>query len=410
MGRARIADVDSMAMTGGVEDAIDRFRALVLADAALQDALGGVADMPTFVARAAEAARARGVRLEAAELQAWLHSRPLTLGASATPAPVHAGPPLKGWLPIRVSQVPSQAMVDWAYFGDRPLTEPFFEEAAARALFQPFNLLFRFRTPLGGLARWSQGLPHRQPDGFIFHMSRCGSTLAAQMLAAWPANIVLSEGGPIDAVIRGDGADAARLRAMVGALGQGGGEGAGRYFIKLDCWHIRFLPLFRQAFPSTPWVFLYRDPAEVLVSQMRRRGVQMVPQMVPPAVFGLEAPPGAPAEDYCASVLGAICQAALDAWPAGGGRLVNYSQLPQALWTTILPHFGIEAADAERAAMARAACYDAKAPQTAFTPDAEAKQQAVTPAIRAAVDRQAAEAYRRLEALRLTATAPGPRR
>jgi hypothetical protein len=399
-----------MAMSESVRDAMDRLRTLVHADEALQQVLGGVSDIPLFLDRAAEAARAHGVGLGTRDLKEQLQGRPLTLGAAAPPAPTYAGPPLKGWLPIRLSQAEGQPMVDWAYFGPQRLTEPFYDEAAARALYQPFNLLFRFRTPLADLGRWSRGLAHLRPSGFIFHMSRCGSTLAAQMLAAWPANIVVSEAAPIDAVVRGDDADAARLTAMVEAFGQTRDDGAGRYFIKLDCWHIRFLPLFRHAFPSTPWVFLYRDPAEVLVSQMRRRGVQMVPQMVPPAVFGLEAPPSAPAEDYCARVLGAICQAALDAWPAGGGRLVNYSQLPQALWTTILPHFGIEVADEERAAMAGAAHYDAKAPQTAFTPDAEAKRQAVTPAIRTAVERHVGEAYRRLEALRRLATAPGPRR
>ena len=41
----------------------------------------------------------------------------------------------------------------------------------------------------------------------------------------------------------------------------------------------------------------------------------------------------------CARVLGAVCQAALDAHAAGGGLLLNYAQLPQAFWTRIAPHF-----------------------------------------------------------------------
>jgi hypothetical protein len=52
---------------------------------------------------------------------------------------------------------------------------------------------------------------------------------------------------------------------MVAALGQAR-AGETRLFLKLDCWHMRDLPLFRRAFPNTPWVFLYRDPVEVLVS------------------------------------------------------------------------------------------------------------------------------------------------
>ena len=33
-------------------------------------------------------------------------------------------------------------------------------------------------------------------------MSRCGSTLVSQMLAALPQNIVISEAAPIDAVVQ----------------------------------------------------------------------------------------------------------------------------------------------------------------------------------------------------------------
>src|SRR6266542_3419017 len=44
--------------------------------------------------------------------------------------------------------------------------------------------------------------PGLSPSGFIFHMSRCGSTLISQMLAALPQNIVISEAGPIDSLLR----------------------------------------------------------------------------------------------------------------------------------------------------------------------------------------------------------------
>ena len=47
---------------------------------------------------------------------------------------------------------------------------------------------------------------------------------------------------------------------------------------------------FRAAFPQAPWLHLYRAPAEVMVSHARSRGMQMVPQVVAPAVFGLAQP------------------------------------------------------------------------------------------------------------------------
>jgi hypothetical protein len=397
-----------MGVKHGGPSEIDRFRALVLQDAALQESLGGIADASVFAERVVEAARARAIELEARDLREELHFRPLGLGRYAPSPAINAFQPQPGWLPIGLSRTQGPPMVDWAYFGQQRLTEPLYEGSLLSALYRPFNLLFRFRTPLADLARWSQHPPHVQPSGLIFHMSRCGSTLAAQMLASSPANIVVSEAGPIDAIVRIDGADVgyddaahtALLQAMVNAFGQVRGDGERRYFIKLDCWHAMALPLFRRAFPSTPWVFLYRDPAQVLVSQNRHRGVQMVPEIMPPGLFGLEPPDGAAAEDYWAQVLGALCEAALGAYASGGGLVVNYRELPGALWTTILPHFGVAAADAEREAMARAADYDAKSPWTKFSPDSAAKREAATGPIKLACERRLGGVYHRLEALR----------
>jgi hypothetical protein len=215
--------------------------------------------------------------------------------------------------------------------------------------------------------------------------------------------VVLSEAAPLNAVTqRGDLDDDAKvalLRAMVAALGQAR-NGESRLFLKLDCWHSRDLPLFRRAFPDTPWVFLYREPIEVMVSQTRRRGVQMVPSLVPPATFGVDLPNGVPNDDYCARVLAAVCEAAVRHYPVGGGRLVNYRQLPEALFTEILPHFGVTPSDVEASAMHAAAIRDAKAPEQAFTPDGQDKRQAATPALRAICERRLDTVYRRLEAMR----------
>ncbi len=80
---------------------------------------------------------------------------------------------------------------------------------------------------------------------------------------------------------------------MVAALGQAR-AGETRLFLKLDCWHVRDLPLFRRAFLKTPWVFLYREPVEAAGLHLRRRGVQMIPELVPSARLGLGTPPVRP--------------------------------------------------------------------------------------------------------------------
>jgi hypothetical protein len=379
-----------------VADPLTALRALVLRDVALQDALGDIEDFAVFAERAAQAARARGVAIDAETVRNLLYT-------TFQPPLIDGFAPGPGWLPAEVTEVDGRAAITWLRFGRRRLDESFYDDTLVRRRFLPFSRLFGVRTALSDLEAWTAALPALAPAGLIFHMSRCGSTLAAQMLAAAPANVVLSEAAPIDAVIRRDGLDedakVALLRAMVAALGQAR-NGERRLFLKLDCWHSRDLPLFRRAFPDTPWVFLYREPIEVMVSQTRRRGAQMTPSLVPPATFGVDLPDGVPNDDYCAQVLAAVCDGAVRHYPVGGGRLVNYRQLPDALFTEILPHFGVAPSDVEIPVMRAAVFRDAKVPEQAFTPDVHDKQQAATPALRAICERRLNAVYRQLEAMR----------
>src|SRR4029077_12190694 len=111
--------------------------------------------------------------------------------------------PADGWLPIRASWADGEPYLHWAYFGTRRLKRPFFEDDVYSCLFQPFNRLFRYVTSIEKTAAWLDGRPHLKPSGLIFHMSRCGSTLVSQMLAALPSNIVVSQGNPLATVLPG---------------------------------------------------------------------------------------------------------------------------------------------------------------------------------------------------------------
>jgi hypothetical protein len=152
-----------------------------------------------------------------------------------------------------------------------------------------------------------------------------------------------------------------------------------------------------------PWIFLYRDPVEVLASQLRRRGMHMVPGLIGQDIFGLNGSESSLApEAYCAEVLARICDGALREYAPRTALLVNYRQLPAALWTEVLPHFGVPYSNADRAAMADAAHYDAKSPHQPFVNDSAVKQELATDKIRSAAQRLAGH-HARLEALRLGA-------
>ena len=388
-------------------DGLERLGALVMNDLTLQDALGRAEDTDGFIALAIAAAGARGIALDAAALRAALPPDPLGLSRWSASAISGTQWPPPGWLPIQVAALGDQLVVDWAYVGGAPLQAPFFEGEVRQALARPFGRLFRYRMTLADFLSHADGTQSLTPSGLIFHMSRCGSTLVSQMLAAAPRNIVVSEAAPVDTVALlsrarpplPDDQPLKLLRAMVAAFGRRRGGGERHYVLKLDAWHTLALPLFRRAFPGVPWLFLYREPAEVLVSQIRERGPQLTPEIVHPSLYGIDTGTFMTEEQYCARVLARICQAAVDNGDDAHGLFVNYRALPQAMWSRILPHFGIAPDDAERAAMQRAAGRDTKAPGQPFADDRASKSREVSDAIRAAAAQHLDAVYGALEAL-----------
>jgi hypothetical protein len=388
-------------------DTLDRFRALVLADPTLQETLRCPDDPDRFVALVVQTAQTLGLALAPQAVHAAMRGPLPDMAAPDGRELRETAPPPAGWIPVGGSWQHGRLHVRWSWFGAEPLRQSFFAGDVQRSRFKPFNRLFQHVTPIERLPQCLQQHPPLRPNGFIFHMSRCGSTLVAQMLAALADNVMLSEASPIDDVVRArqirpdltEDEHAGWLAGIVGALGQPRG-GERRLFVKLDCWHTLALPLFRRAFPGVPWVFLYRDPIEVMVSQRRLPGMQMIPGALGPELLGIAPTPDRP-DDYCARVLARICEPIEQQIALGGGLLVNYRDLPAALWTTILPHFGVATSEQDRAAMAAAARYDAKEPSFEFTPDAETKQRAASAATRAAASERLGDIYGRLEALRL---------
>ncbi len=389
---------------------LDRMTARVLADVSLQEKLRVPDNADQFIALVVETAHEYGFDVSANDVRAAMQIRLPGMEGLVYNEVCETPLPPAGWLPIQASWRRGQLYLGWSYFGPRPLREPFFEGDVQRALFKPFNRLFRYVTPITKLPEWLQAHACLPPKGFIFHMSRCGSTLVAQMLAALGDSVVISEASPIDAVVRArqvrpelsHDEHARWLTWLVSAFGQPRGRAERHCFIKLDCWHTLALPLFRKAFPTVPWVFLYRDPVEVLVSQLRMPGMQMIPGAGGPDVFGLECSYASHnREDYCARVLAKICAPIAEEYSKGAGLLVNYRQLPEALWQAIMPHFGVESSDHGRVVMANTARYDAKTPGLEFTPDIAPKQQEAAATTRSVAEEQLGDIYRRLEALRL---------
>ena len=324
------------------------FRERVLREPAWQNTLRPIADTQEFEHQAVRLARDEGFDLHEGDIGAALSGGPAEASGDWRPAP--------GWAPARFFDREGQAWAEWVHTGGRRFAEPFFEDTVRACLQLPFARFSRCEAPLPA----EDGA--REPNGFLFHMSRCGSTLVAQMFNALPGVAVFSESPPVDQAIQAGNAE--WLRRLVIALGSGG-----PFLVKLDAWHIHSLPLIREAFPSVPWVFLYRDPAEVLHSHLLGPGRQCVPGMVDAATLRVD-PAECPVWDlagWAARVIAAICRSAVTARGEAGGLFVDYAELPGAAMTRVAPHFGIRLEDADRDRIRAMARFDAKNPGIPFT-------------------------------------------
>ena len=388
-------------------DALARLRAMVLADEALADRLALIDDRGVFAAAAAEAATAAGIGIAPDAIEAAARRDPLDLARFGQMPVTMTGWPGRNWLPVAIVDSPEQIAVEWLHFGDARLTESFFESSIARARWRPINALLRIRTPLADLVGTLPADAAPAPDGLIFHMSRCGSTLVAQMMASMPGVVTASEPEPLDAAVqlvhtRPDAPFEQRvalLRAMAAMIGRDRFGDRRHYVIKTDSWHSLALPLFRAAFPGTPWLFLFRDPTEVMVSQRRVRGLQTVPGSMHDILFAIPDAHTLSVEEQIARVLNRVTRAAIDYADLGGGLFLDYADLPHAVERRVLPHFGIEP-DADALGALRAATqWNAKSPSFAFEPDAEEKRRSAGEAISAAVTDHLEESHRQLKAL-----------
>lgn len=320
------------------------------------------------------------------------------------------------WMPAMIRWTADGPVVDWCHLGEARFTDPFFEQTIAGAMEHPFNLLFRHHTPLADFAANADAKPELRLAGLIFHMSRCGSTVITQMLAALARNVVLSEPAPIDQILRIPSRlpDVSQdelvrcLRGMVAALGRRRQAAERDLVIKLDAWHILMWPLIRRAFPDVPWIFVYRNPLEVLSSLAQSPPIQMFPGRIDPVLLGAQPKElaGLGLDAYSALVLGRYCDAAI-AHHGDGGLLVEYGELPGAACTTIPDHFGLRFEEAEIAAMHAAARFDAKNPRVRFRRDSAAKQREASKEMHRLAQTGLDPLFARLEALRLAARTAG---
>jgi len=255
---------------------------------------------------------------------------------------------LAHWTPIRFDFSGPIPMLDWADLSAERFLDPFFDQTVARWAGGP-QARPLVRTGLDALLALDSE-PGLDPAGMIYHVSRCGSTLVSRLLSTVPGVVVVAEPSPLNALL---GLDPARVdnvtlvrvvRLLVRALGRRRHGDEQHLVIKCTSWNIRRQEILTAAFPDTPWVWVQRDPAEVVASLLANPpgwlGHQ-VPPLQTALRFGVDpaAVPTMPRAEFAARALGAMLSSA----SAGPARrlCIDHSELPAAVGLRVAPHFGI---------------------------------------------------------------------
>lgn len=284
-------------------------------------------------------------------------------------------------LPIAIETDHSGAQVVFLDVGSTLFADPFFLDTLDRrfgipcALDDCTNLVHRLhydqndprltREPLDIFVGRRSSAMHQVPS-LIFHITRCGSTLVAQMLIASGRFSVLSEPPILNAILDPRGSVAPDYKeevlnaALIALM-----EGVPPEFIpviKLRSWNALYAESIARAAPRVRWLFIHRLGVEVLASVLQSSpGWLRVRSSYATefAVFlGLSVGELGELSDaeYAGRFIGAIFQSA-STLPALAGMVVDYGNILEAVRAIAL-HFGCALSSEElRRARMRAQYY-----------------------------------------------------
>ncbi|MCE7984878.1 MAG: hypothetical protein DYG89_27205 [Caldilinea sp. CFX5] len=320
-----------------------------------------------------------------------------------------------GFIPVDVQPTPTSHEVTWLNVGKYRFTKAKFE-FAIRGLITTDQGKESVTTALTDLADQTLLTDALYPTGFIFHISRCGSTLLAKALARTPDHVVIDEGTPLNDglwhyLTKGwqqpvvDDEQAFTIyRNLLLAMGRRRTCQQQKYFVKFRSWNALFIDFITRAFPDVPCLFLYRDPVEVLVSgQWKRVWTLDFKGLAPGAYMSSCSVAATQAMDdltFLAKIYRRYFETALHT-KAARLQFLNYDQLTQENYPAILAHaFGYQASPDQLAMMQTQFAYYSKDDEDTihFTSDKEAKQQAATQTVRQIVAQEMGDLYAQVEA------------
>ena len=337
-----------------------------------------------------------------------LISEGLLADSSSRPAIAEAVREPYSWLPIHLDL--RTYRIQWLDFGTRPLEEPFFQQSVQRLRKANPNAKTRW-TDFRSLDELSEQI---SPSGFIFHVSRCGSTLLSNGLRVIHGAIVISEAQPIgEAVLSLSGKDpgatgsdslssespSSLLPGIIRAYGQQRTNDDKGLVIKFSSWNLLHIDAIRRFWPQVPCVVIVRDPVEVAVScleeppgWMRWKNQPHIAQ----AMFGWDANTLASMSDvsFSARVIGEFLKSTSFA-AREGCHVIDYKDLNSSAIVDVARLFGLEAQDEDFKNIEKSLVLYSKAPmgQRVFVRDRESKQAKATKELRKEIQLWAQPTY-----------------
>lgn len=264
--------------------------------------------------------------------------------------------------PVNVRWVNNSPLIEWCNFENLVFTDPFFIHTYFRLQEQQPNLrtIETSAETLKFIIKDGLGL---EPSGFIFHTSRCGSTLISRLLAQSELVLSLGEPDPILGMLEYpeticNAQIAQWLKELILVLGRPRRPSEDYYVIKFTSYHLFHLPLIQKAFPEVPCLFVYREPVEVIASVLNK----------PTGFFRMKTNPTEAYRwtginetlltamsdvEYLAFFLSKMYNFITEQILANSNKimLVNYQHLPQSIWNGIDKFFKIALTDESKRLM-----------------------------------------------------------
>ena len=282
-----------------------------------------------------------------------------------------------GYLPAE-STIPPRVV--WVDLADSKLDRPFLRDELLSEHGGPRRWFVAPATSLRhGLL---DGLFKRPLAGLVFHVARCGSTLARRMLGAVPGRVIFSEPGVLNAMLLSN--ERVPLDELLSCFELAAVDRNGRAVVKCTSWNLFHADRLLRASGSPPAIFIHRDPGEVLASLHGLDRRDPLPEAARQSGGVTDRDEGN------AMYLEELMRHGLRLAESGRVRCVAYPDLVHRLVDGDLPTFlGYEVDETTRRCMLDMAGEYSKDPRRRHRPDAAAKAAIVAqvPAIRRAAER-----------------------